>query len=50
MVACEGGAEMENDKDGEMPHAKGSAISARPISLKADAKSMAKSEQYLVSS
>ena len=50
IVAWEGGAEMENDRAGEMPHAKGRAISARPISLKADAKSMAKSEQYLVSS
>ena len=48
MVACEGGAEMENDREGEMPHAKGSAMSARPISLKADAKSMAKSQPYMV--
>ena len=50
MVACEGGAETENDREGGIPHAKGNAISARPISIKADAKSMAKSEQYMVES
>lgn len=48
MVACEGGVETENDREGGMLHTKGSAISVRLISLGADAKSIANSEQYMV--